>query len=206
MAKTIKIYTKTGDRGTTSLFGGTRVDKSSSRIRAYGEVDELNSWIGFILCEEPFLWALGDRKKYSKAKDVKLRATYEIAEKLFRIQNELFVLGSDLSTPYEVKIKIPRIQKTHVTRLEKEIDRWTAQLPPLKNFILPGGGQIRSKIHLARTITRRAERSIADLGSQDRINKTAQIYINRLSDWLFTLARYINKLEGDREIVWKGRG
>lgn len=200
----VKIYTKTGDRGTTSLFGGGRVDKNSARIRAYGEVDELNSLLGVILCEDSFAWALAN-KRHSKIRDKKLAATYEIAHQLMRIQNELFVLGSDLAAPLDVKVKVPRVSKSLVTRLELEIDKWSRELPPLANFILPGGGKIRSKLHLARTVARRAERSIVELSKHEKINSSAQIYINRLSDWLFTLARYITKLEGDSEIVWKGR-
>lgn len=201
----IKIYTKTGDRGTTSLFGGARVDKNSARIRAYGEVDELNSLIGVILAEDSFSWVLADKKKRKKIKDKKLAATYEIANQLFRIQNELFILGSDLATPIGVATKIPRIKSSHVKRLEREIDKWTRSLPSLRNFLIPGGGKIRSKLHLARTVARRTERLIVDLAAQEKINKYALAYINRLSDWFFTLARYINKLEGDVEIVWKGR-
>lgn len=208
----IKIYTKTGDRGTTSLFGGARVDKNSARIRAYGEVDELNSLIGVILAEDSFSWVLADKKKRKKIKDKQsfsanknLAATYEIADQLFRIQNELFILGSDLATPIGVATKIPRIKSSHVKRLEREIDKWTRSLPSLRNFLIPGGGKIRSKLHLARTVARRTERLIVDLAAQEKINKYALAYINRLSDWFFTLARYINKLEGDVEIVWKGR-
>ncbi|MEK9146736.1 MAG: cob(I)yrinic acid a,c-diamide adenosyltransferase [Patescibacteria group bacterium] len=181
----VRIYTKTGDRGTTSLFGGKRVDKNSLRIRAYGEVDELNSLIGVILSEKP---------------------QDEIVKKLLRIQGELFVLGADLATPKEVKIKIPRVTKNFVTRLEREIDVWSKALPQLKKFILPGGPRVGAKLHLARTVARRVERSIVDLSSQEQINNNAQIYINRLSDWLFTLARYVNKMEKVTEIPWKGRG
>lgn len=201
----VKVYTKTGDSGKTSLFGDGRVDKNSARIKAYGEVDELNSLIGVILAEDSFAWVLADKKKRKKIKDKKLAATYEIADQLFRVQNELFILGSDLATPMDVKIKIPRIKSSHVKRLEREIDKWTKSLTPLRNFIIPGGGKIRSKLHLARTVTRRAERSIVDLANQEKINSQAQVYINRLSDWFFTLARYINRLEGAAEIVWKGR-
>ncbi|MBI3282486.1 ATP:cob(I)alamin adenosyltransferase, partial [Candidatus Curtissbacteria bacterium] len=118
----VKIYTKTGDSGTTSLFGGARVDKNSARIRAYGEVDELNSLIGVILGEDSFAWVLADKgKRHTKIRDEKLAATYEIANQLFRIQNELFVLGADLATPLDVKTKVPRVLKSFVTRLEKEI-------------------------------------------------------------------------------------
>jgi len=137
----------------------------------------------------------------------------DIRKKLFLIQSELLVLGSDLATPLDVSTslklrgasKILRISKSFITRLEKEIDQWTASLPQLKNFILPGGGRVGSQLHLARTVARRAERSIVDLSRSDSINNYVQIYINRLSDWLFTLARYVNKLEDRSEKIWKGR-
>ncbi len=181
----MKIYTKTGDGGTTSLFGGKRVDKTSRRIHAYGCVDELNSLIGVIVASE---------------------LSADVLKKLLRVQEELFVLGADLSSPVDVKVKVPRITKSYVTRLEKEIDILDKNLPALRNFILPGGGKVGSKLHLARTVARRAERVIVDLSAQEKINKNAQVYINRLSDWLFVLARYANKIDGIREIPWKGRG
>src|SRR4030042_5748511 len=184
----VKIYTKTGDVGTTSLFGGKRIEKNSTRIEAYGNVDELNSQIGTIIAENP---------------------PSDILKKLLRIQKELFVLGSDLATPLEFesknksqKVKVPRVTKAYVTRLEKEIDSWSEKLPKLRNFIFPGGRKIGSKLHLARSITRRTERSIVALSQTEKINKNAQIYINRLSDWFFVLARYINKLEGVKENLW----
>jgi len=180
----MKVYTKTGDSGITSLFGGQRIEKDSVRIEAYGHVDELNSQIGVIL--------VGNLPK-------------EIAQKLTRIQKELFVLGADLATPPKVKTKIQRINKSYVTRLEREIDQWDKMLPKLQNFILPGGGEIGAKLHLARTITRRAERAVVNLNHQEKVNKNAQIYLNRLSDWLFVLARYVNKLEGAKENIWKRR-
>lgn len=181
----VKIYTKTGDAGTTSLFGGKRVSKSSARIDAYGAVDELNSQIGVVLSENP---------------------TKDIIKKLIRVQGELFVLGSDLSTPLDVKVKIPRISKTYIARLEKEIDEIEKSLPKIKNFILPGGSKAGAGIHLARTIARRAERSIVVLSENEKINGYAQEYINRLSDWLFVLARYANHQEKIVETYWKGRG
>lgn len=181
----VKIYTKTGDRGTTSLFGGKRVDKNSLRIEAYGCVDELNSLIGTIVASKP---------------------PADVLKKLLRIQEELFVLGADLSSPTDVKVKIPRITKSYVTRLEKEIDALDKNLPALRNFILPGGGKIGSKLHLARTVARRAERTIVELSQAEKINQNCLIYINRLSDWLFVLARYSNFLERVKEITWKGRG
>lgn len=185
MAKTVKIYTKTGDRGTTSLFGGQRTEKGSLRIVAYGTVDELNSVLGVVLSQDLPL---------------------DISKKLLRVQSELFVLGSDLASPYGLKVKIPRVTSSYAKRLEKEIDLWTKQLPLLRNFILPGGSLAGAQLHMARTITRRAERAIVNLDRSEKINKYAIIFINRLSDWLFTLARYVNYLEKKREVIWKGRG
>jgi len=186
----VKIYTKTGDSGTTSLFGGKRIDKDSARIQAYGEVDELNSLIGTILADLEGVRPLSGVKPLKK--------------KLLRIQEELFVLGADLAAPIEVKVKVPRIKKSFITRLEKEIDGWEKQLPKLKNFILPGGSQVGSKLHLARSVARRAERAIVNLDRTDVINKSAVVYLNRLSDWFFVAARYVNKLENVKENLWRG--
>ena len=180
----VKIYTKTGDSGTTSLFGGKRLSKDDARVEAYGTVDELNSLLGVILAENP---------------------QAEMIKKVTRVQKELFVLGSDLSASQDLKVKTPRIAKSYITRLEKEIDRMEKNLPKLRNFILPGGSKTGAKLHFARSIARRAERSIAALSSKEKINRNAQIYINRLSDWLFVLARYVNKLENQKENIWKGR-
>ncbi len=180
----MRIYTKTGDRGTTSLFGGKRIDKNSARIEAYGNVDELNSLIGTILADNP---------------------PKDISKKLLRIQSELFVLGSDLATPMDTKLKIPRISKSFTSRLEKEIDAWEKQLPALRNFVLPGGLAVGSKLHLARTVARRAERFIVNLSSVEKINPNAQTYMNRLSDWLFVCARFVNKIDKVQETPWRGR-
>lgn len=180
----MKIYTKTGDRGSTSLFGGKRVDKNSARIEAYGCVDELNSLIGTVVAGNP---------------------PVDIMKKLIRVQGELFVLGTDLATPFDVKVKIPRVTKTFITRLEKEIDSFEKKLPLLNNFILPGGSKTGSRLHLARTVARRAERQIMDLAISEKINKLDLVYTNRLSDWLFVLARYVNHQENIGEIIWKGR-
>src|SRR3990167_1642511 len=180
----VKIYTKTGDSGTTSLFGGKRLPKDDLRIEAYGNVDELNSFLGLILAENP---------------------QAEVIKKVIRVQKELFILGSDLSAPQDIKTKTPRITKVYIRRLEREIDRMEKSLPRLKNFILPGGSKTGAKLHLARSIARRAERSIAALSSTEKINQNAQVYINRLSDWFFVLARFINKLENQKESIWKGR-
>lgn len=184
----MKIYTKTGDRGTTSLFGGKRVEKNSARIAAYGGVDELNSMIGVI-----------GTVVSQTIKDKTLSA------KLLRVQTELMVLGSDLATPLDVKIKVPRITKSYISQLEKEIDLWQKSLPALRNFILPGGNNAGSSLHMARAMARRVERSIAELAGEEKINKNNLPYINRLSDWLFVVARYANKAEGVPEQIWKGR-
>lgn len=181
----MKIYTKTGDSGTTSLFGGERVDKNSLRIEAYGEIDELNSLIGVILAEPEEVGPLTGR--------------------LLSVQSELFVLGSNLATPKNVKIKIPKITKSYVRRLEKEIDNWEKELTPLRNFILPGGSKTGAKLHLARAVSRRAERLMVSFSRTEKIDENLLMYINRLSDWLFTLARYLNALDGKREVIWKGR-
>lgn len=181
----LKVYTKTGDTGTTSLFGGKRIDKNSARIEAYGCVDELNSLIGTVIAMNP---------------------QADVSRKLIRVQGELFVLGTDLATPTDVKVKIPRITKTYVNRLEKEIDLLDKKLPALKNFILPGGSIAGANLHLTRTVSRRVERSIVALAKEERINPLALSYVNRLSDWLFVLARYINNEESVKEVVWKGRG
>ncbi len=180
----MKIYTKTGDKGKTSLFGGRGASKNSLRIKSYGEVDELNSYIGTILSQSK---------------------TGEINSRLLRVQNELFVLGTDLATPQDVKINVPRISKPFVTRLEKDIDFLQKKLPQIKNFILPGGSGTGSQLHFARTIVRRTERSIADLVENEKINLETLRYINRLSDWFFVLARYVNKLDNVKEVYWRGK-
>ena len=180
----MKIYTKTGDRGTTSLFGGERVPKHSIRVMSIGHIDELNALLGLALAE------LIDKKA---------------AELIVRVQRELFVLGADLATPFDVKVKVPRVTKGLITRLEKDIDRSSLALPKLKNFILPGGDMAGSTLHLARAVCRRAERAIVTLADEEKINQYNLMYINRLSDWLFVLARYVNKLDGVPEKIWKGR-
>ena len=180
----MKIYTKKGDRGETSLFGGQKVDKNSLRVEAYGKADELNSLIGVIIAED---------------------VPKNVLNKLGRIQNELFILGTDLATPMDVKIKVPRIKKFDTVRLEKEIDAWEKELPKLKNFIVPGGSKTGSKLHLARATSRCLERIVVALDRNDRLNPAVLSYVNRLSDWFFVLARHTNFEAGSKEIVWKGR-
>ena len=178
----MKIYTKTGDAGTTSLFGGERVRKDALRIAAYGTVDELNAFAGFaaVSCDDAV-----------------------IREYLNEIQQVLFVLGSDLATPLEeANAKVPRVEARHVDRLEESIDALEAQLDPIRFFILPGGSDTAARLHLCRTVCRRAERETVALAAADRINPVDVQYLNRLSDFFFVLSRYANHTAGTEEIRW----
>ena len=181
-----KIYTRTGDKGETFLVGGLKVAKHSLRPDAFGEVDELNSIIGIV------------RTYISKDEQSELN---DILEK---IQNELFDLGADLATPENSKNsdKILRITSSQVKRLENEIDKFNKDLNELKSFVLPGGSKLSSWLHLARTATRRAERKITKLASEEGINNEVIIYINRLSDLLFVMARYCND-NGKADVLWQ---
>ncbi|MCB0308476.1 MAG: cob(I)yrinic acid a,c-diamide adenosyltransferase [Bdellovibrionales bacterium] len=180
----MKIYTKTGDEGLTSLFSGTRVPKNHSLIEAYGTVDEVNCLLGILLCEP-------------LSENLKTLIT--------RLQHELFDLGADLATPLENNSsasKIKRIQTENIERLETEIDQMQAILPPLKEFILPGGSKASAILHFARTVTRRAERALIDPSIKGLINPKALIYLNRLSDWLFVIARLANFEVKRADITW----
>jgi cob(I)alamin adenosyltransferase len=180
----MKIYTKTGDAGVTGLFGGDRVPKDAARIEAYGEIDELNAAIGAVRTSQP---------------------PPEIDPLLVGIQNDLFVVGSDLATPLDqVLSKVPRITAAYAARLEREIDRLDAVLPPLTSFILPGGTPSGAMLQLARTICRRAERHVVTLSHSENIGPDIIIYLNRLSDLLFVLARYANFSVGCAETPWSG--
>ena len=179
-----RIYTKTGDDGSTGLFGGLRVRKNSARIEAYGTVDELNAVIGMVL-----MHALPDD----------LRTDLEVTSA------HLFTLGADLATPLDPppSYNIPRITEEHVLGLERRIDRLEATLPPLKSFILPGGTQSGVTLHLARTVCRRAERVVITLADSEDIGGFVIRYLNRMSDWLFVSARYANAWAGVEDIPWK---
>jgi cob(I)alamin adenosyltransferase len=179
----MKIYTRTGDDGQTSLFAGGRTGKNSARLHAYGTIDELNSFVGLAIAQG---------------------VSGEIAQALRVIQNELFVVGSDLATPLDAEAAwITRVTEDQVTRLEHEIDEMDSQLAPLKNFILPGGSAAASTLHIARTVCRRAERWIVELNVEDNLNASVLHYVNRLSDWLFVAARYENHLSGNGETIWQ---
>jgi len=181
--QSMKIYTRKGDGGDTSLFGGQRVPKDAMRIDAYGTVDELNSVIGVARCEG---------------------SDQEIDVLLGHIQEELFALGADLATPRSLKKdSIRRFETREVHSLERIIDRVEPRLKPLKNFILPGGSPQAARLHLARTVCRRAERAVVRLSRHEDIGKGAVVYLNRLSDLLFVLARYANHVAGLQEKRWK---
>jgi len=182
----LKIYTKVGDKGTTSLIGGTKVLKSDLRIEAYGTVDELNSYIG--LCNDLL--------------------TDEHSQKVLKeIQDRLFTIGSSLACDpeKEPKMKIPDLEEADVSLLEKEIDQMSAVLPAMKNFILPGGHATVSHIHIARCICRRAERCCVRLNEQEAEKLLILKYLNRLSDYLFVLARCVAHLLNAEEIAWQPR-
>ena len=179
----MKIYTKTGDRGQTSLFGGTKVSKASARIVAYGTVDELNCAIGF--CR-----ALG--------------VPAGVDAFLKRIQNDLFRLGAELASGEGAPPPTaPPVGEAEVAELERMIDGMEAELPPLKNFILPGGTPAGAAAHLARAVCRRAERLVVELSEKEKVRSEVVVYLNRLSDALFVASRRINALSGASETIWK---
>lgn len=181
----MKIYTKTGDKGTTALFGGARVPKYHPRIEAYGTVDELNSWIGY-LRDQPIPQAQKDE--------------------LLQIQHHLFEIGAMLAAELGKKnLWVPEIEEQHITALEKQMDAMETHLPELKNFILPGGHPIVSQTHIARCVCRRAERLVVQLAEQEEVSGMLIIYLNRLSDYLFMLARYLGVHLGVSEIPWLPR-
>ncbi|UPT65538.1 MAG: cob(I)yrinic acid a,c-diamide adenosyltransferase [Sphingobacteriales bacterium JAD_PAG50586_3] len=182
----MKIYTKGGDEGQTALFGGERVPKHHLRIESYGTVDELNSFVGLVR---------------DQGMD---EHTFDI---LIEIQDRLFTLGSMLATPDDKggKIKIPKLSEDDITLLEKEIDIMTDALPPLKSFVLPGGHTTVSYCHIARTVCRRAERLVTHLAENDVVDPLVMQYLNRLSDYLFTLSRKLSQDLGANEVEWKPR-
>lgn len=187
----MKIYTKTGDAGTTGLFGGPRVPKSDPRIDAYGTVDELNAVLGEIRAE--------------LARSNAGSAGERLSQLLERLQHELFVLGADLATPVESSASVSRVGDEHISRLEHDIDAFISDLPELKNFILPGGSVAAARLHVARTVCRRAERLTVTAAEEHDVNRHVVIYLNRLSDLLFTAARWINQALDIPDPVWRTR-
>ena len=180
----MKIYTKTGDKGETGLFGGERVSKDSLRISAYGTIDELNSFIGLAITE-------------IKNKNVK--------ENLLKIQNQLFVVGADLATPETVKSDKSNIKRTPASfyqDIEHMIDNYDAQLDELRSFILPGGSKSAALLHICRTVCRRAEREVVALKNSVTIGDNIAIFLNRLSDLFFVLSRFENNVSNHPDIKW----
>jgi cob(I)alamin adenosyltransferase len=173
-----KIYTRTGDDGTTGLGDGARIDKDAPRMEAIGSIDELNSLVGMLIAELP-------------AEDALLAP-------LTRIQHHLFDLGGELSIPGYALVKAE-----HVTALEHTLDELNAPLPPLKNFILPGGSRAAAVCHLARAVCRRAERNMVTLARDAAVNTSGRHYLNRLSDLLFVMARLLARRDGGQEVLWQ---
>lgn len=181
----MKIYTKTGDKGQTSLIGGTRVPKHHIRIEAYGTVDELNSWVG----------VLRDSINDTGVTDL-----------LIEIQDRLFTMGSLLAAdPEKSKMKLPELEEGDITRLEQAIDAMNEALPPMRSFVLPGGHIIVSHCHVARCVCRRAERNVIHLTETAELNPLITQYLNRLSDYLFVLSRKLTQDLGATETPWKPR-
>jgi cob(I)alamin adenosyltransferase len=179
----MKIYTRTGDTGETGLFGGERVSKDDRRVESYGTVDEANAALGLAICA--------------------FRAEETLKTTLLELQSELFIVGADLATP--LPREVPRVTDAHIEHLENLIDTFEAELSPLTNFILPGGTPGACALHLARTITRRAERSVVALlrAEPESVNQATLRYLNRLADLLFVLARVANRREGVEDIPWR---
>ncbi|MGE0757592.1 MAG: cob(I)yrinic acid a,c-diamide adenosyltransferase [Pirellulaceae bacterium] len=180
----MKIYTKTGDSGQTGLFAGPRVWKDDPRIEAYGTIDELNATLGCVQTELP---------------------PPEMADLVTRIQHHLFAIGAELASPDPTRSGTKMIRDQHITELEEAIDHWDAQLPPLSQFILPAGGRLAVALHMARAICRRAERHVVAFyrHSGSSAAELPVIYLNRLSDLLFVLARAANQLAGCGDVGWE---
>lgn len=182
----MKIYTKTGDTGETSLFGGERVKKSHPRVQAYGTLDEANSALGIALSHFP----------ENQSQEMK-----SLFLKLIRVQGDLFQVGSELASP-KMPPSLVLVSETNIAALETEIDEMEKSLSPLKNFILQGGKPAGATLHLARTLIRKAERECVELSSHEQIRAEVTRYLNRLSDYLFVCARFMNKLENTEERPW----
>jgi cob(I)alamin adenosyltransferase len=185
-----RVYTRTGDKGSTALVGGARVAKDSPRVESYGIIDELNSVVGMA--------------RVFNAEDAPSEARDRLEEILQRLQNELFDLGSELVTPAEAVYEgMFRVGPADVKALEKVMDECQRQLEPLRSFVLPGGGRVSGSLHMARTICRRAEIGILRLSREEDIGPYPLAYVNRLSDLLFVLARWIGRQRGEKEFLWE---
>lgn len=189
----MKIYTRTGDRGETGLFGGGRVAKDDRRVEAYGAVDELNAVIGMAIVR-----LADDGEK-------------EITDRLRLVQADLFNVGAHLATPAPAEggraaAHVPDLPDERVANMEAWIDAADSELDPLRAFILPGGGEAAARLHVARTVCRRAERRVISLGRESLVDDRVVVYLNRLSDLLFTLARLANRRHGTADVPWAGRG
>ncbi|HSW88366.1 MAG TPA: cob(I)yrinic acid a,c-diamide adenosyltransferase [Candidatus Saccharimonadales bacterium] len=185
----MKIYTKTGDKGKTSLFDGTRVYKDNLRVESYGTIDELNAVLGIVV-------SFFEEKEYHK----------QLQENIVMIQNDLFEIGARLANPHVPENpKLMEQLQEHTAQLEVYIDELTIEMPELTYFILPGGGKAGAFLQLARTVSRRAERRIVALCQKEAVEKEVLIYINRLSDVFHTMSRYINFKENKKETIWTSR-
>jgi cob(I)alamin adenosyltransferase len=187
MVKKSKLYTRGGDRGETSLFGGERVPKDHPRVDAYGQLDELSSTLGLLIVALP---------------------ADELRDQLQQVQNELFDLGAELATPPESRLEYklpPGVEEADWRRLERLLDVYDAQVPPLRAFVLPGGHETAARAHLARTVCRRAERAVVSLAHEEEVRADVITYLNRLSDFLFVVARLLNVRGGVPEVEWQKR-
>lgn len=188
----MKIYTKTGDKGTTALLGGERTSKADIRVELYGTIDELNSHLGL------------SHELIQKSLDEKARQ--DLLTAIASIQSELFSIGAELaslSNQHTSKLNIKKLEEASIIQLEGWIDTWTTELEPLQAFILPGGHQAAGQLHIARSVCRRSERLLVQVMSEYKTNETILRYVNRLSDLLFTAARVVNKRTGREDQLWK---
>jgi cob(I)alamin adenosyltransferase len=193
-----RVYTRTGDRGTTGLVGGRRVAKDSPRVESYGAVDELNSWVG-VACAEVDASRLSDEQRR------------RVRPLLEEIQQRLFDLGAQLATPPQTsksapakraRLVSPRIEERDVTGLERTMDDLQRGFEPLRSFLLPGGGRLTATLHLCRTVCRRAERRVVSLGRREAVDRLSAVYLNRLSDLFFVLARWTGRQLDEPERLW----
>ena len=184
-----KVYTKSGDKGQTYLVGGKKIAKNDIRICSYGEIDELNAYIGG--CRQ-LIVEKSDNSEFKKLSNI-----------LYRIQNELFNLGNMLATLDEdIKKGMPRIEDSHIKKMENEIDYFNENLPDLKSFVLPGGSQLNIWFHISRTLCRRCERTVVSLSQKESVDGIIVKYLNRLSDGLFVWSRWVNVMQSHPEVSW----